>query len=265
MSASSNGWRPRVVALDVDGTVLDHDGSLPVEVRAAVRAVAAAGVPVVLSTGRSWHSTLPVVEQLGLVTGPSVCSNGAVIVDFPPERIVKAITFDPRAVIEKVAAYAPGTLIAVEEIGRGYRLSGHFPAGDLTGEMVIEDVEELSSRPVTRIILRDPARSDRDFVTLAEQLGLHGVQYYVGYSAWLDIAPEGVTKAAGLDEVVRGLGVSPTDVLAVGDGRNDAEMLAWAGRGVAMGQAPLEVRQIADAVTGTFADGGLVTELRRWF
>ena len=197
MSASGNGWRPRVVALDVDGTVLDHDGSLPAEVRAAVRAVADAGVPVVLATGRSWHSTLPVVEQLGLATGPSVCSNGAVIVDFPPERIVKAITFDPRAVIAKVESFAPGTLIAVEEIGRGYRLNGHFPVGDLTGEMLIEDVEELSSRPVTRIILRDPARSDRDFVTLAEQLGLHGVQYYVGYSAWLDIAPRGSPRRPG--------------------------------------------------------------------
>ena len=117
----------RVVALDVDGTVLDHDGTLPAEVRAAVRAVADAGVPVVLSTGRSWHGTLPVVEQLGLTTGPSVCSNGAVIVDFPPERIVKAVTFDPRAVIEKVTAYAPGTLIAVEEIGRGPSSGGKAP------------------------------------------------------------------------------------------------------------------------------------------
>jgi 5-amino-6-(5-phospho-D-ribitylamino)uracil phosphatase len=262
---NSNGWRPQLVALDVDGTVLDHDGSLPAEVRAAVQAVVDAGVPVVLATGRSWHSTLPVVEQLGLGGGPSVCSNGAVVVDFPPERIVRAVTFDPREVIEKVEAHAPGTLIAVEEIGRGYRLSGHFPEGDLTGEMVIEDVEQLSSRPVTRIILRDPDRSDRDFVTLAERLGLHGVQYYVGYSAWLDIAPEGVTKAAGLDEVVRSLGVDAADVLAVGDGRNDVEMLAWAGRGVAMGQAPVEVQQVADEVTGSYADRGLVTELRRWF
>lgn len=56
--------------------------------------------------------------------------------------------------------------------------------------MTIEDAEQLSSRPVTRIILRDPRASDHDFVALAERLGLHGVQYYVGYSAWLDIAPE---------------------------------------------------------------------------
>lgn len=253
------------MALDVDGTVVDHDGSLPAEVRAAVRAVRDAGVSVVLSTGRPWHSTLPVLELLGLHQGPSVCSNGAVVVDFPPERIVKAVTFDPRAVIEKVESYAPGTLIAVEEIGRGYRLSSPFPEGDLTGELVVEDVEQLSSRPVTRIILRDPERSDRDFIALAEQLGLHGVQYYVGYSAWLDIAPEGVTKAAGLTEVISRLGMSPEEVLAVGDGRNDVEMLAWAGRGVAMGQAPIEVQRAADAVTGSYADGGLVTELRRWF
>lgn len=261
----TNGWRPKLVALDVDGTVLDHDGTLPPDVRSAVRTTVDAGVPVVLATGRSWHSTLPVVEQLGLAGGLSVCSNGAVVVDFPPERIVKAVTFDPRTVIEKVESHAPGTLIAVEEIGRGYRLSGHFPAGDLTGEMIIEDAEQLSARPVTRIILRDPNASDHDFVALAERLGLHGVQYYVGYSAWLDIAPEGVTKAAGLEDVVAALGVEAADVLAVGDGRNDVEMLQWAGRGVAMGQAPREVQQIADAVTGTYGDRGLVTELRRWF
>ena len=63
--------------------------------------------------------------------------------------------------------FAPGTLIAVEEIGRGYRLNDHFPGGDLTGEMIIEDVEQLSARPVTRVILRDPTRSDKDFIGLA--------------------------------------------------------------------------------------------------
>jgi hydroxymethylpyrimidine pyrophosphatase-like HAD family hydrolase len=91
------------------------------------------------------------------------------------------------------------------------------------------------------------------------------VTYFVGWSAWLDIAPEGVNKATALAEVALGLGVPAADVLAFGDGRNDIEMLRWAGRGVAIGDAPGEVRQAADDVSVPFADGGPVFELRRWF
>jgi hydroxymethylpyrimidine pyrophosphatase-like HAD family hydrolase len=262
---STNGWRPRLVACDVDGTLVDRDGRMPTAVGEAIDLVLAAGVPVVLATGRSWHGVLPLVEEMGLPPGPSVCSNGAVIVRYPPEEIVKAVTFDPREVIRRVEQFAPGTLIAVEEIGRGYRLNNHFPGGDLTGEMIIEDVEQLSAKPVTRIILRDPTRSDQDFVGLARHLGLDGVTYFVGWSAWLDIAPAGVNKATALAEVAAGLGLSAADVLAFGDGRNDIEMLRWAGRGVAIGDAPAEVQEAADAVSVPFEDGGPVFELRRWF
>lgn len=253
------------MALDIDGTIVDHYGTMPDEVRAAVRRVVQAGVTVVLATGRSWHGTRPIFDQLGLPPGPAVSSNGAVIVRYPPEEIVRAVTFDPSDVIRKVGELAPGTLIAVEEVGRGYRLSGPFPGDDLTGEMVIEDVEQLSSRPVTRVILRDPNASVGDFMRLAEQLGLHGVTYFVGWSAWLDIAPEGADKASALADIAEQLGVGAGDVLALGDGRNDTEMLRWAGRGVAMGDAPVEVQQVADHVTGLFDEGGTVTELQRWF
>ena len=265
MSLRATTWRPRLVALDIDGTVVDHDGALPEAVRKAVGRVLDADVPVVLATGRSWHGTRPVFDELGLPPGPSVASNGAVVVSYPPQEIRKAVTFDPREVIKKVVQFAPGTLIAVEEIGRGYRLNGHFPGGDLTGEMVIESIEQLSARPVTRIILRDPDRSDEDFTSLARHLGLQGVTYFVGWSAWLDIAPLGVNKASGLQDVADDLGVDPTDVLAFGDGRNDIEMLRWAGRGVAIGDAPEDVQQAADVVTDVFADGGPVAELFHWF
>lgn len=254
-----------MVAFDIDGTLVDRNGVLPGAIGEAVRRVVDAGVPVVLATGRSWHGTYELFDELRLPPGPAVCSNGAVVVSYPPEHIVKAVTFDPRDVIASVEQFAPGTLIAVEEIGRGYRLNNHFPGGDLTGEMVIESVEALSSRPVTRIILRDPTRSEHDFVALANHLGLHGVSYFVGWSAWLDIAPEGVNKATALAEVAMGLGVHASEVLAFGDGRNDIEMLRWAGRGVAIADAPPEVRQAAGAVTQSFADGGPVAELRRWF
>ena len=187
------------------------------------------------------------------------------MVNFPPERIVRAITFDPREVIDRVTEFAPETLIAVEEIGRGYRLNRHFPGGDLTGEMIIESPAQLGSRPVTRVILRDPQASDQDFIRLAQHLGLHGVTYFVGWSAWLDIAPQGVSKATALAEVAAEYGVHAADVLAFGDGRNDIELLRWAGRGLAIGDAPAEVQAAADGVTDKFADGGPIAELRRWF
>jgi 5-amino-6-(5-phospho-D-ribitylamino)uracil phosphatase len=265
MSLRTANWRPRLVALDIDGTVVDHDGALPEAVRKAVGMVLDADVPVVLATGRSWHGTQPVFDELGLPPGPSVASNGAVVVSYPPQEIRKAVTFDPREVIKKVVQFAPGTLIAVEEIGRGYRLNDQFPGGDLTGEMIIESIEQLSARPVTRIILRDPDRSDEDFTSLARHLGLQGVTYFVGWSAWLDIAPLGVNKASALQNVADDLGVDPADVLAFGDGRNDIEMLRWAGRGVAIGDAPEDVQEAADVVTDTFADGGPVAELWHWF
>jgi hydroxymethylpyrimidine pyrophosphatase-like HAD family hydrolase len=264
MSSSPNGsWRPRLVALDIDGTVVDRDGVLPVR-RRVVRLVVDAGVPVVLppagpgtAPGRSsktWGCDR-ILNRL----------NGAVIVSYPPESIVKAITFDPREVIARVVDFAPGTLIAVEEIGRGYRLNDHFPGGDLTGEMIIEDIEQLSARPVTRVILRDPNRSDEDFVSLAQHLGLKGVTYFVGWSAWLDIAPRGVSKATALRDIADELGVAAADVLAFGDGRNDIDMLSWAGRGVAIGDAPEEGQRAADAVSDRLADGGPTAELMRWF
>jgi hydroxymethylpyrimidine pyrophosphatase-like HAD family hydrolase len=115
------------------------------------------------------------------------------------------------------------------------------------------------------VILRDPTRSDSDFISLARHLGLHGVTYFVGWSAWLDIAPEGVNKATALAEVAEGLGVGAADVLAFGDGRNDIEMLRWAGRGLAIGDAPDEVKAAADEVTARFIDGGPIAELRRYF
>ena len=259
------GWRPRMGALDVDGTVVDRDGVLGPDMADAIARVLAAGVPVVLATGRAWHSTRELVELLGLPSGPTVCSNGAVIVSYPPQEIVQAVTFDPREVIERVESFAPGTLIAVEEIGRGFRMNEHFPEGDLTGELVVQSAEELGAEPVTRIILRDPRRSMDDFVALAQHLGLQGVTYFVGWSAWLDIAPEGVNKATALAQVAADLGIKAEDVLAAGDGRNDIEMLQWAGRGVALAEAPDEVKAAADAVSVPFAEGGLVPELLRWF
>ena len=81
----------------------------------------------------------------------------------------------------------------------------------------------------------------------------------------VDLTPVGVSKASGLEHVCRRLGLTAADVLAVGDGRNDVEMLQWAGRGVAMGQAIEEVRAAADDVTAEVYDDGVALELERYW
>ncbi|MGH3446957.1 MAG: HAD family hydrolase [Nocardioidaceae bacterium] len=256
---------PRLVALDIDGTLVDGYEHMSAGVIDAVHAAVAAGAQVVLATGRSVFGVHRIIDKLGLEGGHCVASNGAVTFSYPPAEVQSTVTFDARPAVELVLERVPEALVAVEVIGGGYRVNRHFPEGEITGEMWIESVESLVSSPVTRVIIRDPQSSVEDFIAMAESLGLQGTNYFVGYTAWLDLAPEGVSKASALAEVARTLGVAQVDVLAIGDGRNDLDMLAWAGRGVAMGQAPAEVRAVADSVTGTLAEDGAAAELRTWF
>jgi hydroxymethylpyrimidine pyrophosphatase-like HAD family hydrolase len=194
-----------------------------------------------------------------------VASNGAVVFRYPPVEVVHEETFDAGPAVHAILARHPNVLVAIEERGVGYRLNAPFPEGELSGDMIITDIDELVAGPVSRVIIRDPEQSAEDFVALAEELGLHGTNYVVGWTAWLDLSPVGVSKASGLDHVVEELGLTSDDVLAIGDGRNDIEMLRWAGRGVAMGQAIQEVIDAADATTDSVYDDGAAVELERYF
>jgi len=271
------GWVPRLVALDIDGTLLawvegrgtTHEEVRP-KVRAAVQRAHDAGAHVVLASGRSPHGMTRIADLLDLHDEGNdplwvVASNGAVVFRYPPLEVVHEVTFDARDAVRAVLAEHPEALVAVEERGVGYRLNRHFPDGELTGDMIVTDLEEMIAEPVSRVIVRDPQATAEDFLATVERLGLHGTNYVVGWTAWLDLSPVGVDKASGLSEVCRRLDIDRADVLAIGDGRNDVEMLQWAGRGVAMGQAVEEVRAAADDVTGTVDDDGVVLELSRFF
>ena len=272
-----DGWRPKVVALDIDGTLLKWvEGAgrtyeqIEPRVHAAVHRALDAGAHVVLASGRSPHGMTGIADLLDLRgQGDArvwvVASNGAVVFRYPPVEVVHEETFDAGPAVRAILARKPNVLVAVEERGIGYRLNAPFPEGELSGDMIITDVEELVAGPVSRVIIRDPEQSAEDFVALAEELGLHGTNYVVGWTAWLDLSPVGVSKASGLGYVVDELGLTSDDVLAIGDGRNDIEMLQWAGRGVAMGQAIQEVLDAADAVTESVYEDGAAVELERYF
>lgn len=112
----------------------------------------------------------------------------------------------------------------------------------------------------TRVVVISPEHAIEDFLTVVERMGLHKVSYNVGWTAWLDIAPDGVNKATALERVRGELGIGRDRVMAVGDGRNDIDMLEWAaefGRGVAMGQAPREVKAAANEITSSDVQDGV--------
>ncbi len=265
------------MALDIDGTLLSwvegtgqEQEHLSTAVYDAVQGAVDAGAHIVLASGRSPHGMDRVADMLDLPREGSdrlwaVASNGAVVFRYPPVEVVHEVTFDASEAVRRVLGEHPDALVAVEERGVGYRVNRPFPPGELSGEMIETDLHDIIGEPVSRVIIRDPSASVEDFVATASRLGLHGTEYFIGWTAWLDLSPQGVNKASGVEHVATRLGVDRSDVLAIGDGRNDIDLLRWAGRGVAMGQAVEEVIAAADDTTVSVQEDGAALELGRYF
>jgi 5-amino-6-(5-phospho-D-ribitylamino)uracil phosphatase len=258
------------VALDIDGTVLTEDGALADETVTEIRRLTDLGHEVTLATGRSVAMTLPVIDRLGITPTYIVCSNGAITLQrdaSEPTNYRRAYveTFDPTDVLMTIRGALAGAYFAVEDEDGLYRFTEHFPEGALGAGSIKVPFEELTSRPATRVVVISPGHAIEDFLAVVERMGLHKVSYNVGWTAWLDIAPDGVNKSTALERVRELLGVQPRNVIAIGDGRNDIDMLAWAateGRGVSMGQAPAEVHEVANEHTESDVNDGVATFLR---
>lgn len=258
----NDAWR--LLGLDIDGTLMHWGGEISDAVVEAVEQVRMCRNHVILATGRNIIATLPVAERLRIRRGYAVCSNGAVTIKMSPASpggydIVDKVTFNPRAALELIRDEMPEAFFAVEDLGVGFRVSREFPMGELVGrQRVVDRFEELYHDEVTRVVIRAPGADVSHFDDLVHRIGLNDVTYAVGYSAWLDLTPPGVSKASALEQLRRQLGVYPDHTVAVGDGNNDIEMLRWAGHSAAMGTAPQRVMEAADEVlAGVEADGVL--------
>jgi hydroxymethylpyrimidine pyrophosphatase-like HAD family hydrolase len=251
---------PALVALDIDGTLLGHDGSLSPAVLDAVAAVRRAGHHIVLASGRSLVGVLPIADRLRLTDGWAVASNGAVTARLDGIRhdLVDVQPVDVEAVVRLALASRPYLQIAVEEIGVGYRVTSMMPMHLVNGRQLVVRLEELWATESPRMILRGPGAAD--LVTALQALGVTAIPD--GTTTWLDVTAGRISKASALEKVRAELGVDPANTIAVGDGLNDFEMLTWATRGVAMGHAPAELRRLADEVTGTIDQDGVVPVLR---
>ena len=104
----------------------------------------------------------------------AVASNGSVTFSYPPVEILTTETFDASEVVRLLLEHVPDALVAVEEIGVGYRLNRLFPEGEIDGRMTVQSVDELVAKPVTRVIIRDPDASEEDFVGWQKRSGCTG-------------------------------------------------------------------------------------------
>ncbi|MGO2037252.1 MAG: HAD family hydrolase [Brevibacterium sp.] len=261
-----------LIALDVDGTILGYDGTLSESVRQVLGALAEAGHHLVISTGRALPGALEVVHALGLTRGFVVCSNGSVVVRLDPElplgwEMHHVVSFDPRDALERMREALPTALFLVEDPDLHRWASGAFPMGELAeaDTLDIVDFDELLTKRATRIVMREVNGTAEDFAEAVDRLGLHEVSYSVGWSNWLDIAPEGISKASGLAIVEAELGVPHELSVGAGDGLNDIEMIEWVEHGIVMGQAKIDLKRLASVVTGSIDEDGLADALVEYF
>ena len=256
----------RLVGLDIDGTIANFGGEISPAVVEVVERVRMCRTHIVLATGRNIVATLPIAEELGIRRGWAVCSNGAVTVRLNPGTpggydIAAVRTFDPRVALELVRRELPDAYVAVEDLGVGFRVAKEFPMGELSGRQRIVDYDDLWSEPATRVVIRAPGVDVTHFDAVVQAMGLQDVTYAIGYTAWLDLTGPGVSKGSALEELRVHLDVESANTVAIGDGTNDIEMLRWAARSAAMGNAPANVQAVADEVLGFVEDDAVVALL----
>ncbi|MBT2514946.1 HAD family hydrolase [Arthrobacter sp. ISL-30] len=256
-----------MIALDVDGTLVDHDGHMSPGVREAAHAVVSDGHDVLIATGRSLNAALPVIEQIGLDRGYAVCCNGGVTLRLDPAladgyEIIHKATFDPAPALRALREKLPSAKYALEDEDGNFLSTERFQDASFGVEAVGVDFQTMLEATAVRVVVFSTENTPDEFSRAIRQIGLAGVTYSVGWTAWLDIAAAGVTKASALEHLRGKLGTPPHRTIAIGDGRNDIEMLSWAGRGIAMGQAPAEVMAVADEVTASVYDDGAALVLR---
>lgn len=254
---------PGLVALDLDGTLVDHASHIPAAHRAAVSAIQAMGIPVALVTGRPVAITRPIWQSLGLDT-PAVCFNGTWLgrLDGDTLHEVALSEADVRRIVDCLRPFRHGVINC-------YRLDGWYinRITPRTRDWCVRygtDAIHLDPQlihhwqgPSPKVMfVAEPDDIAVAFQTVRQQLG---TDYHVVMSQddRFEIHCPGVTKAWGLSHLAALLEVPQQAVWAAGDGYNDREMLHWAGVSCVMGQAAAEIKALGTYVLPSISEQGL--------
>jgi hypothetical protein len=259
---------PGLIATDLDGTLLGSDGQVSARTKAAILAVQAAGVPVALVTARPPRVVREVADAAG-VTGPVVCSNGAILYDVARDAIIRHERLQTdlaRELSRALRSLAPQVVFATEH---GHLL-GYEPAFPRIFEdgvpehfSPVGDIEALCEDDLTKLIVHHPGENPD---ALAAWVSAHvGQRAFVTHSGgpFVEIGAAGVSKASGLARLCEELGVAAAGVVAFGDMPNDLPMLRFAGHGVAVANAHPEVLAEADEVTLSNDEDGVARVIER--
>ena len=258
------GLTPRVIAVDLDGTLVPQSDGVPDGVPEAIERVQAEGAVVVAATGRSLSTTGYVARAAGMHEY-AVVSNGAMLVTIDPEAVVEAMTFDATDLLAELTALLPDATFAVERTDGVFLSTRHFVDRGVALDIREVPYEALIEHPVVRVIVRSDDHVEEGLGPVVEHLHVHSIAFGVTDVAWLDLGIKGVTKATGLQALCARLGIDASEVLAIGDSMNDIEMLQWAGTSVAMPHARPDIRALADHVTVGGPGEGVVAVLDRLY
>ena len=255
----------RMIATDIDGTMLRPDGSLSPVVRSALHDATAAGIHVVPTTGRPLVVATDVIEALDH-NDYWIFANGAITWHQGSTQMVRGYWMAPDRVIdmvERIRSHLPGANFAVE-----FETDAIFESGFerlvtiVDGLHLVDDVTTAVKSRVQKILVYDHTKTlDHLYTSVSEAIGKDGVASYSGM-AFIEVAADLVTKAMAVSELADDLGLDRLEVASFGDNHNDVSMLQWAGRGYAMGNATADAIEAADFVIGTNTEDALAAQVR---
>lgn len=261
--------RFRLLVADIDGTLVTSAREITPRVLGAVRSAQRSGVRVCLATGRIWPSAEPYFRRLG-ADPPAILYNGGIVFDFGTGAVLRRVPLGrghARAVLELLREF-PEVQPHLYVGDRVYtdRANAYTERYKRKDSLTVEEVGDLVAflPPEPMKILIIGARSDLLRVMARIQALPMPINAVFSEETYLEVLPQGSSKGAALEFVARHLQVPLTGAIAVGDNLNDLEMIRAAGLGVAMGNAPAELKAHAGYVTATNDDEGLAEVIERF-
>ncbi|WP_371101177.1 HAD family hydrolase [Streptomyces sp. PU_AKi4] len=257
----------RLVATDLDGTLLRGDHSVSRRTRDALAAATAAGAAHIVVTGRAAPWTRPILDDLGY-EGLAVCAQGAQVYDAGTHRLLTSVTLDRQlagvALAKIEAEVGPLYLAASRDgldgevlVGPGYEVVGALPATPFT------DASDLWTAPLNKLYIQHPKLTSDELADAATRAAGGFVTVTMAGEGIVELLPLGLSKATGLSLAARRLGMKAAETIAFGDMPNDIPMFAWSAHGVAMANAHEELKAVADEVTTSNEDDGIAAVLER--